>query len=90
MVKGCLYERDDKKGNMFPRYLTQGSCSCKIRMWVHGVWRLGLDNFWGQRQTLQLEIRLNLEKYIIYVPGFSHGHSDKHFSFLLKFDKFVM
>lgn len=39
---------------------------------------------------MQLEIRLNLEKYIIYVPGFSHGHSDKHFSFLLKFDKFVM
>lgn len=46
--------------------------------------------FWGQRQTAQLEMRLDLEKHIICVSGFSHDQSDKHFSFLLEFDNFVM
>lgn len=39
---------------------------------------------------MQLEIRLDLEKHIICASGFSHDQSDKHFSFLLKFDNFVM
>lgn len=38
---------------------------------------------------MQLEIRLDLEKHIIRASGFSHDQSDKHFSFLLKFDNSI-